>query len=303
MSYLNFAPLQGRPIIFGEVLFDAFSDGREVLGGAPFNVAWHLQGFGLEPLMISRIGADPQGAEVRERMAGWGMDGSGLQRDNVHPTGRVDIQLDGSAHTFSILPDQAYDHIEAAQALAASADIHPSLLYFGTLAQRSMVSHKALRSLLETTGLPSFVDINLRDPWWEPDILDAAIEAATWVKLNDEELDRLRPDTPLHEAAEELLSEYTLELLVVTQGEDGALYLTADVSLEEEPVPVPELVDTVGAGDAFSAVTILGLHRGWSLADTLERALEFASLICGYRGATVDDPELYRQCLSRWSAD
>ncbi len=112
-----------RPLIFGEVLFDVMPDGTRVLGGAPFNVAWHLEAFGLRPLMITRVGVDESGDEVLTAMASWGMDTSGVQRDDTYPTGRVEVDLDDGEPTFHILPDQAYDHLDCG--LATSGLVRP----------------------------------------------------------------------------------------------------------------------------------------------------------------------------------
>ena len=107
-----------RPLIVGEVLFDVMPGGTRVLGGAPFNVAWHLEAFGLRPLLITRVGVDESGDEVLAAMASWGMDTSAVQRDDAHPTGRVQVELEGGEPTFQILPNQAYDHLDRDQALA-----------------------------------------------------------------------------------------------------------------------------------------------------------------------------------------
>jgi len=96
-----------RPLIFGEVLFDHFPDGSVVLGGAPFNVAWHLHAFGLKPLMVSRIGHDELGEKVEAAMRSWGMDCSGLQRDPDHPTGTVEVQFDDGEPIYEIVENVA----------------------------------------------------------------------------------------------------------------------------------------------------------------------------------------------------
>jgi len=101
-----------RPVMFGEVLFDMFPDGSVVLGGAPFNVAWHLQAFGLSPLLISRVGADALGRQVSAAMQEWGMDRSGLQLDSAHPTGTVSISFSDGEPKFDIVPNRAFDYIE-----------------------------------------------------------------------------------------------------------------------------------------------------------------------------------------------
>ena len=100
-------PPAGRPAVFGEVLFDRFEDGSSVLGGAPFNVVWHLQGFGLEPLLISRVGNDRLGEQVIAAMESWGMDTRGIQFDKDHPTGTVNVTLNNGQPTFDIVPERA----------------------------------------------------------------------------------------------------------------------------------------------------------------------------------------------------
>ena len=295
----------GRPLVFGEVLFDCFPDGRAVMGGAPFNVAWHLQGFGLAPRLVTRIGTDPQGEEVLSIMRAWGMDTRGIQRDGRHPTGRVQISMQGKAHTFDILPDQAYDFIDADAAAAAALQAQAGLIYYGSLVSRNAVSAAALKVLLEQ-NFPAFVDINLRAPWWRADSLPPLFHRARWAKLNQEELIELfgedSGNIELAALAERVRVRYGLELVILTCGADGALLVKEQQVLQGEPVAVEDLVDTVGAGDAFSAVCLLGLTHGWALGEMLKRALEFAAQICRQRGATAQDPGLYSDCLRRWQA-
>lgn len=292
-------PRKGRPVIFGEVLFDTFPDGREVLGGAPFNVARHLQAFGCNPLFISRVGDDDRGERVRTAMQEWGMDTAGLQCDSTHPTGIVKIAMQGTSHTFDILPEQAYDFIDAQNALSLLHNNEVSMLYFGSLIERSAVSRETLRALRELS-LPLFVDINLRAPWWSREGVARLLQGVDWVKLNDEELVHLGYTGEAAGAAERMRSQYGFNLLVVTRGESGAMFVSERGTEEGEPVVVNELVDTVGAGDAFSSVTILGLLRGWKQEITLRRALGFAAHLCEVRGAVLPDQSYYQRCLSEW---
>lgn len=292
-------PGKARPVVFGEVLFDTFPDGREVLGGAPFNVARHLHAFGCNPLFVSRVGDDERGERVRAAMQAWGMDTAGLQRDTAHPTGIVKIAMQGKAHTFDILPDQAYDYIDAQQALAQLHNIEVGMLYFGSLIERSAVSREALRRL-RALSVAQFVDINLRAPWWQRDRVASLLQGVDWVKLNDEELVQLGyPGAPA-EAAHKMRSRYGFRLLVVTRGEQGALFVSEQGTEEGEPVVVDSLVDTVGAGDAFSSVTILGLLRGWEQAVSLKRALAFSAHLCEVRGAVLPDISSYQGWLAEW---
>ena len=175
----------GRPVIFGEVLFDHFPDGNAVLGGAPFNVAWHLRGLGENPLLISRVGDDPTGRRVLAAMAAWGMDTTGMQVDSIHPTGRVQIEWQGSEPSYTIPPHQAYDHI----AIAGVPDLaQPAILYHGSLALRHPTTSRAtLETLLTQTSLPVLFDVNLRSPWWNAVDVQRWAARASWVKLNQEE--------------------------------------------------------------------------------------------------------------------
>jgi fructokinase len=296
-----------RPVIVGEVLFDAFPDGTRVLGGAPLNVAWHLHALGLEPLLLSRIGDDELGGAVLDALDEWGMDSFGLQIDPDAPTGRVSVELDGGSPTFDIVSDQAYDRFDGAAALDALVGCRPALLYHGTLIAREDAADRALQSLRAKTGVPIFVDVNLRDPWWSVETATALIRGARWVKLNDHELRWLSGQqstagsASAELAAAELARRHGIDQLVVTCGDRGAFVWVGEKSVAGRPPGEIEVVDTVGAGDAFSAVWITGLLRGWDPETTLVRALEFAAVICGVRGATTADRRIYDLCRDAWS--
>jgi len=298
-----------RPLIFGEVLFDRFPDGTSVLGGAPFNVAWHLRGFGLDPLLISRIGEDARGREITQAMDQWGLDARGIQIDANRPTGIVEVTLGAGQHTFSILPDQAYDFIDPHRARDASSGSDLGLVYHGTLALRSPASRTALEAVRDAAeGTPVFLDVNLRDPWWRSVDLPELCAQARWLKLNEDELDRISRSLGmrsrrLEERAARLLDRFDLELLVVTRGARGATAWAANGEVETvQPEMSTDVVDTVGAGDAFTAVLLYGLIRDWTLPKTLRFAQTFANAICGVRGATVRDREFYARITGQWSA-
>ena len=298
---------QGRPLIFGEVLFDTFPDGARVLGGAPFNVAWHLRGFGVDPLFVSAVGDDAQGAEVLQLMKDWGMDTRGVQVDPRHPTGTVVVSLQGGQPSYSIVPHQAYDFIDLSGIEDATREVCIALLYHGSLAIRNETSRQTLAHLCGRFAVPRCMDVNLRDPWWHRKTVLDTLAGAYCVKLNDEELmDLVLPDgtggDDLQAAAETLLEQSGIQSLIVTRGEQGALVLTLDEALWGSPVTVDEVADTVGAGDAFSAVVLLGLLRGWNWSDILQRALAFAARICTVRGATIADRGLYVAFLEEWGA-
>ena len=296
----------GRPLVYGEVLFDRFAEEGAVLGGAPFNVAWHLQGFGLKPLFISRIGEDELGGTVLREMRSWGMDTGGIQRDSRHPTGVVQVNLEEGEPRFEILPRQAYDFIQAPAALEYVDGEGLSLMYQGTLAARHPESRAALKDLTARLKLPIFMDVNLRPPWWDKNRVDGCLQAARWVKMNEDELALLTGlgtttgAEDAEKAAAAFLKTKKLAMLVVTLGSRGAFLLQGDRKFRQPAAPVSQVVDSVGAGDAFSAVCILGLTLGWDPGLTLGRSLEFASRIVEQRGATGRDPGLYENFLERW---
>lgn len=289
--------------IFGEVLYDCLPDGRRVLGGAPFNVAWHLSAFGANTRFISAVGDDRVGTAVRDAMTAWGMDTAAVQTDPVHATGEVRVTISDHEPAYDIVPDRAFDHIRPVPLMP-----RPALLYHGTLALRQPVSAAALGELRAAGAGLRFVDVNLRDPWWSAEDTLALIAGADWVKLNRDELGRLTgnpvgaeidgnlaDERALLREAAAFRARHGLAGLVVTLGADGALLALADGEPLRRPAPpLTTLADTVGAGDAFAAVLILGLTRGWPLADTLDRALAFAARICAQPGATAADRWVYR---------
>lgn len=277
--------------LFGEVLADVFPE-RSVLGGAPYNVARHLQAFGLHPVLISRTGSDALRDELLGEMAGSGMDARGIQRDPDYPTGQVKVIFENGSHRFDILPDQAYDHICAEHARATIAAIKPRLAYFGTLAQRAEKSRLAAAQFLQDCDCPVFLDINLRTPWYDAATIAGSLIAADIVKLNAEELavvSGLFGLAGLNPAAQAvaLQQRFGLAQVLVTCGAAGSWLLDERQQILQTAPADPEqpVVDTVGAGDAFAAVFILGLLQQWDAPTTLHRAGEYAAAMCRVRGA------------------
>ena len=176
--------------IFGEVLIDQFPDGQQILGGAPFNVAWHLQAFGQQPCFISRVGKDAMGEIIRQAMADWGMSIENLQIDHDYPTGTVKVTIDKDEPSYEILADQAYDFIAEQQLNPAS---RYSVIYHGTLALRNPVSEHTLNDLTAHHTGKVFIDVNLRAPWWQQASVNQWVSKADWVKLNHGELMQLTP--------------------------------------------------------------------------------------------------------------
>jgi len=287
-------------IIFGEVLADCFPEGSQVLGGAPFNVAWHCQAFGLSPLFVSRIGDDALGKQIRQTMKNWGMDTSALQLDQSHPTGVVEVTFDDNEPNYEIKKNSAWDFIEA-QTLPSKLSTN-ALLYHGTLASRSPISSRTLNKLKQRYSKDIFIDLNLRDPWWTENLLDNALKQTSFVKLNQHELNIIVPAYyTIFEKTIDLIKRFSLKQVVVTLGEKGAIAFNADGKSYQFDAPqISKVVDTVGAGDAFSSVFLLGLFKNWPLSLTLQRAQEFASKIVTTQGATVNVLNFYHSFIEKW---
>ncbi len=293
-------------VLFGEVLADVFPD-TTMLGGAPFNVARHLGAFRQKPLLISRLGSDRLGEEIFKVMTQSGMDLRGMQIDTHNPTGQVLVHLENDGHHFEILPLQAYDAIDSGEACGLAHSANPTLIYFGTLSQRYPASRQTLKTLLQTVKAGRFLDLNLRAPWYTQEILHFSLEQANIVKLNADELATVArmfavSDTPSREQARTLMRMFALEQMVVTCGDQGVWLIDAEgqTFTSRRSAGTVKIVDTVGAGDAFSAVLILGMAADWSIQTSLERANSFAAAVCEIRGAIPEHADFYQPFIEEW---
>jgi fructokinase len=298
-------PMTNNPLIhiFGEVLFDHFRDGSRVPGGAPFNVAWHLQAFEQTNRFISKIGDDLSGHEICVLMDAWGMNHKSVQKDDKHPTGSVRVIIkDGEPH-YDIVTNSAYDFIDAALLEKKNTT---GILYHGSLAIRNSVSLAALQATKANHQGKVFIDVNLRQPWWKRETLLPLLHDADWVKLNEAELAELCTegffeDDGLENTMQAFCAQFDVEMLVVTRGAKGAVaYHKQRHFITIKPPANTTVIDTVGAGDAFSALLLLGLSKQWSIETTLDRAQTFACALVGRRGATVADKEFYHLFSEQW---
>jgi fructokinase len=303
-------------LVFGEALVDQFPEAI-VTGGAPFNVARHLAGFGAPVLFVSCVGGDAYGDVIRAEMQRLGMSTKGLQTDAAHPTGtvRVEQSADG-AHTFHILNNQAYDYIDAVKLLPLLDEMGAEFqLYHGTLALRSSVSRSACAALCAQPHKGRFVDMNWREGQLTHAAALAALQGAQWVKLSEAELalclswlsldSQMSKQVPeLHEhciGLAALMQQLGVTTLLVTYGEEGSAVFTQGACIAvAASVPVKNLRDTVGAGDAFSAVCMLAQNEGWGWPTTLARASAFAAAVCGIRGAAPASADFYKDWTQQW---
>jgi fructokinase len=259
-------------------------------------------------MLISRTGADALRIKLLEEMHRLEMDISGVQVDANFPTGQVIVNLsDDGGHQFNILENQAYDQINAEIAQKVTMSLKPDMTYFGTLAQRSMTSRLALDEFLAAGKCPCFLDVNLRAPFYNKDTIHRSLMRSDIVKLNEEELlivaKYFKMNAPsVHEKASQLLAEFNIQQMIVTAGAKGAWMVTKNgiIKSDLEITAKTLLVDTVGAGDAFSAVCILGHGSNWDHVTTLNRANQFATAICSIRGSAPADISFYTPFILEW---
>ena len=232
-------------------------------------------------------------------MQTWGMDCGGIQTDTEHPTGKVDIRFGETEHSFNIVDHSAYDFISSTLLPRLPDDC---IIYHGSLALRHPSSKQALDQIRLITNSPLFIDINLRAPWWQTRDIISLLGHATWMKLNEDELAIIMPDAEsLEQQVEQLAGRFPAKLFIITLGARGAIAIDRAGRREFiQPARALDVVDTVGAGDAFCSVILLGILNEWPLPVMLERAQSFASAVTGLRGATSTDPAFYHSFVSAW---
>jgi fructokinase len=320
--------IQSSVVVFGEALVDLFKDGL-VVGGAPFNVARHLAGFGLHPLFISAIGEDNAGDLISQEIKRYQLAPQGVQiLPNVH-TGTVQVHENAQGHQFEIMPNCAYDAIEATAAVACvsvfnkvdtKASTHARILYHGTLGLRGSVSYNTFQAVCtQVKTVPNaniFLDINWRAGHVEQAVAVQCLKDADIVKLSIEELQMVlvwfkvqvscESNLPASGATEHpiqrLMAQMKAHLLLVTYGELGsAAFNREGICISCAPaLSGTVVVDTVGAGDAFSSVMLLALTQHWPIEAALKRANAFAAAVCGIRGATPNNLAFYQEYALAW---
>ena len=274
----------------GELLWDCFPN-RRLPGGAPANVAFHVQQLGLSAATVTRVGSDPLGDEICEFLQSQGLSLDLVQRDPLHDTGTVTVEPTTSGTSYTFLTDSAWDFLVPQPELIAAMQSARAVC-FGTLAQRSDVSRETIHACLEAVSSDCLVvyDINLRPPFFEWDWIERSLHHAKIVKLNDDEvrtLSRMFATGPTSDLgyARDLLADYPkLELVCITRGANGCLAVSRDEVVDLPGIAV-QVVDTVGAGDSFTAALIQTRLAGWPLAKSLALANRVGSLVASRPGA------------------
>ena len=271
----------------GEILWDMLPSGK-ALGGAPANFAYHAKRLGMEALAVSAIGHDALGEEIVDTLEAHALP---YHLDRVdHPTGTVQVTLDAKGvPQYEIKKGVAWDNIPYSKELAAIA-AECRAVCFGSLAQRSMVSRKTIAWFLDAVPAACLkvFDINLRQNYYGKTVLQASLRHCDILKINDEEIRIVADlfglegdDTAVCRA---LIKRYRLQLVILTKGAAGSEIITADEVIPQAAGKC-KVVDTVGAGDAFTAAFVVAYLRGETLADAQRLASETAAYVCSCKGA------------------
>lgn len=277
-----------KPLVvgIGELLWDVFPDQKKA-GGAPINFVYHAARMGAEGCAISAVGNDVFGTEIVME----------LEKNHIsnyiekveHPTGSVLVELDNGSPTYTIIEGVAWDYLPLTRQaidLVKRADA----ICYGTLAQRSAVSHETINTLLSYARPEAlrFFDINIRQHYYSKALIEASLEKANVFKLNDEELLLLRPMFGLEGSDDEVcqwfMQKYNLRYLVLT---GGSAFSTIYSETEKSTLATPKVTvaDTVGAGDSFSGAFVYSILTGKTLREAHQKAVEVAAFVCTRQGA------------------
>jgi fructokinase len=283
----------------GEALWDLLPTGPE-LGGAPANFAYHAYALGARARVITRVGKDDYGDEIVRRFEDMGLASTTVQKDETAPTGTVTVALSGNGiPEFTIRENVAWDHITATQG-ALTVVQEADAICFGSLAQRNEVSRQAIQRLVSAAPAPAWriFDINLRQHFYDRDVIEQSLKLANVLKLNGDELPIVAKlfgiEGSAKEVIETLARRYGLLVVAVTRGGDGSL-LYQGGRWSEHVAKKVAVKDTVGAGDSFTAALCLGLLGRMDLDEINAAANQVAAFVCGCAGATPQLPDGLRQ--------
>lgn len=277
-------------LCIGEVLWDRLPD-KSIPGGAPMNVALHLNNVGYHVFICSSLGDDDAGRELGEFINGTGADTHLIQTNYELPTSEVPIWLDENNNpTFDILEPVAWDQMELTPELEEAAAKVGAIVY-GSLASRNEMTRKTVHAVLEHDNV-KLMDINMRPPWVKQDVVEDLVRKADIAKMNDDELRTMAgwhqvKHTDLHDLIRWFGDTYHLDTVCVTRGKDGAMVLEKG-ELHEHPGFRVKTVDTVGSGDAFLAGFVLKLFGGSSSGEALEYACALGAYVATKAGATPE---------------
>lgn len=280
----------------GEALWDILPEGKKI-GGAPANFAYHVSQFGLNSCVVSAVGDDKLGQEIIDNFTAKELN---FVIDKVpYPTGTVMVELDPQGiPMYDIKQNVAWDNIPLTPELTKLAK-RTKAICFGSLAQRSVVSRNTINAFIDQMGNDDetlkIFDINLRQGFYTPEIVQNSMKQCNILKINDEELVTISrmfnyPGIELENKCWILLGKYNLKMLILTCGINGS-YVFSPGKMSYVPTPHVEVADTVGAGDSFTAAFIASILRGRSIEEAHKCAVEVSAYVCTQNGAMPKLPK------------
>lgn len=282
----------------GEALWDVLPEGKKI-GGAPANFAYHVSQFGLPSCVVSAIGDDALGKEIIENFTSKGLDQ--LIAEVPYPTGTVQVEIDQTGiPLYDIKENVAWDNIPYTEHLDALAK-RTKAVCFGSLAQRNVVSRETINHFLDTMPKDDdsliVFDVNLRQGFYNKEILCKSMQNCNILKINDEELITMSrmfgyPGIDLQDKCWILLGKYNLKMLILTCGINGS-YVFTPGNVSFQPTPKVEVADTVGAGDSFTAAFIASILKGKSVTEAHSIAVKTSAFVCTQKGAMPILPSEY----------
>lgn len=288
--------MKGLVIGMGEALWDVLPEGKKI-GGAPANFAYHVSQFGLPSCVVSAVGDDALGKEIIENFVSKGL--THRIETVPYPTGTVQVEIDqAGVPQYEIKENVAWDNIPYTAMLEQLAE-RTNAVCFGSLAQRNIVSRTTINRFLDAIPAennPLIVfDVNLRQGFYNKDILCNSMKRCNILKINDEELVTVSrmfgyPGIDLQDKCWILLGKYNLKMLILTCGINGS-YVFTPGNVSFQPTPKVEVADTVGAGDSFTAAFIASILKGKSVVEAHSRAVQTSAFVCTKKGAMPILPE------------
>lgn len=282
----------------GEALWDVLPEGKKI-GGAPANFAYHVSQFGLPSCVVSAVGDDALGDEILENLTSKGL--KQLIEKVPYPTGTVQVEIDqAGVPKYEIKENVAWDNIPWTTSLETLAK-KTKAVCFGSLAQRNVVSRETINRFLDTMPRDEdtlvVFDVNLRQGFYNKEILCKSMEHCNILKINDEELVTVSrmfgyPGIDLQDKCWILLGKYNLKMLILTCGINGS-YVFTPGNVSFLPTPRVEVADTVGAGDSFTAAFISCVLKGMPVAEAHRRAVATSAFVCTCNGAMPVLPDEY----------
>ncbi|MBM4170911.1 MAG: carbohydrate kinase [Ignavibacteria bacterium] len=286
----------------GEFLWDIYPDQKR-LGGAPFNFIYHIWKLLGTANFISSVGNDPLGNEILAYLNKINFPTKNIHVNKKYPTGIVNVSLnENKIPSFKMKSETCCDYLELDGADINIIEHETDLLYFGTFSQRNETTRDTIQSLFKY-NIKYFCDLNLRHSFFTKEMIEKSLSVSNVLKMNEEEFDQLcnifSLNKNLEDAVYTLMKRFKIELLCITRGENGSTMYDLN-STHEYLAPKAEVIDTLGAGDAFSAVMCIGYLDNWNIEKINKLSNEFAGEICKIKGAVPYDDSLYFSILSKF---